>query len=473
MLTDAQPNGAARPLDLSALSPSEVETIALALRNDRNERQSKRDELRFGTNGSLAIDLRKRVWSDFETEESGGMLALVSREKSISKSEAWKWISELLGYTVEPKFHPVATWDYVDTNGNMISQVVRAETGEREELGKRVKSYWQRRPDGKGGWINKVKGIEPVPYRLPELIAAIAARRTIFIAEGEKCCDIICGLGLHATTNAGGAKKWRSELNHWFAGADIVLLPDNDLSGTGQKHAKLIGRSLRGVVRRIRIVDLSTDIDVGPKGDIEQWLARGGTKERLLELVEKAPEPTSLAADKPELSEDAPPKAKGGAGDSAGSKRKSKSSRSKIEAPCRAESRSPFIMKPDGLYWRTPDGDADDIFLTGPFQILAETRDDSYSWCLLLRWKDPDGRVKTWAMPKSLLKGDGSDVRAVFLDGGLGVASGTKARNLLTNYLVSQRSEDRACAVQATGWYENVFVFPDASVINRGGKVYH
>ena len=93
------------------------------------------------------------------------------------------------------------------------------------------------------------------------------------------------------------------------------------------------------------------------------------------------------------------------------------------------EPRSPFTMKPNGLYWRDPDGDDAELFLSGPFQILAETRDlEGSSWGLLLQWKDRDNRTNTWAMPKSLLAGDGVDVRRVLLDRGLAIASATKAR---------------------------------------------
>src|ERR1700730_4048933 len=88
---------------------------------------------------------------------------------------------------------------------------------------------------------------------------------------------------------------------------------------------------------------------------------------------------------------------------------------------------APFVMKPSGLYGRDLEGDASDLFLAGPFEILAETRDlDGCSWGLLLQWEDRDGRVKTWAMPKSLLAGDGVDVRRALLDRGLAIASGTK-----------------------------------------------
>jgi putative DNA primase/helicase len=132
---------------------------------------------------------------------------------------------------------------------------------------------------------------------------------------------------------------------------------------------------------------------------------------------------------------------------------------------------APFVTKPSGLYWRDLEGEASDLFLAGPFEILAETRDlDGCSWGLLLQWEDRDGRVKTWAMPKSLLAGDGVDVRRALLDRGLAIASGTKARNLLTNYLVSQRSDERARAVPTTGWHDGQFVFPDCSVGKADGE---
>jgi putative DNA primase/helicase len=133
--------------------------------------------------------------------------------------------------------------------------------------------------------------------------------------------------------------------------------------------------------------------------------------------------------------------------------------------------RSSFILKASGLYWRSPDGDGDDVFLAGPFTILAETRDvDGSSWGLLLQWQDRDKRTKIWAMPKALLAGDGIDVRRALLDRGLAIASGTKPRNLLSNYLVSQRSGARARAVATTGWYGGAFVFPDGAIGEANGE---
>jgi hypothetical protein len=60
----------------------------------------------------------------------------------------------------------------------------------------------RRRPDGAGGWIWNLKGVEKLPYRLPELTAAVAEDEPwAFIAEGEKDVDRWWGLGLPATTS--------------------------------------------------------------------------------------------------------------------------------------------------------------------------------------------------------------------------------------------------------------------------------
>jgi hypothetical protein len=90
-------------------------------------------------------------------------------------------------------------------------------------------------------------------------------------------------------------------------------------------------------------------------------------------------------------------------------------------------------MTTKGLVWRDPaDDEKPPIVVAGQFEIIAESRDDFGSnWGILLRWKDPDGKSREWAMPKSLLAGDGIEVRRALLDGGLYVAAGGKARNLL------------------------------------------
>jgi uncharacterized protein (DUF927 family) len=129
-------------------------------------------------------------------------------------------------------------------------------------------------------------------------------------------------------------------------------------------------------------------------------------------------------------------------------------------------------MHDRGLVWRDPSSeDKPEIHVAGKFKVVAETRDtDGWCWGLLLRWKDPDGRKREWAMPRAMLAGDGADVRRLLLDGGLSVGTGTKRRNLLTTFLSSVRVEQRARAVSVVGWHGTAFVLPDGAIGKTGGE---
>ena len=105
----------------------------------------------------------------------------------------------------------------------------------------------------------------------------------------------------------------------------------------------------------------------------------------------------------------------------------------------KAGSQPGFRMTAKGLMWSDPsDNEKPEIVISGSFEVVAECRDDAgSSWGRLLRWKDSDGRAHEWAMPISLLAGDGLDVRRALLDGGLYVSASGKARSLLI--LLSQK----------------------------------
>jgi len=51
--------------------------VARDLLGEPNERLSSKTELRFGTNGSMAVDLGKGTWFDHEAGEGGGVLDLL------------------------------------------------------------------------------------------------------------------------------------------------------------------------------------------------------------------------------------------------------------------------------------------------------------------------------------------------------------------------------------------------------------
>jgi hypothetical protein len=127
-----------------------------------------------------------------------------------------------------------------------------------------------------------------VPYRLPELLKALAAKQVVCIPEGEKKVESVRLLGFAATCSAGGAKKWRPEHSALLGGADVVLLPDNDAAG--RAHVEAIAECLIGVARRVRVLDLP---NLPQKGDVVDWLAAGGTPAEFVRLIEAAGEYTS------------------------------------------------------------------------------------------------------------------------------------------------------------------------------------
>jgi hypothetical protein len=186
----------------------------------------------------------------------------------------------------------VATFSYQDANGALLFQVQRLELRYSDgsfvlgKDGKHKKTFRQRRPipDQPGQWIWSVHGTH-VPYRLPELIEAMAARRTVLITEGEGPVDLLLGWNIAATTNAGGAKKWRKEHSAFLKGADVVVVPDNDEQG--REHAEMVAVSLAGVAAHIRILTLP---NLPEKGDVIDWAEAGGSADQLLQLIQNAPD---------------------------------------------------------------------------------------------------------------------------------------------------------------------------------------
>jgi RecA-family ATPase len=154
--------------------------------------------------------------------------------------------------------------------------------------GKRKKTFIQKRPDPNkpGEWIYNVDGVRVVPYRLPELIEAIANDQFVIIVEGEAKVEFLRAWNIPATCNAMGAGKWKAEHAEFLCGADVVMLPDND--DTGFNHADVVGASLQGIAKSVRVLELP---ELGQKDDIIDWAKHGGTVERLHDLITREAKP--------------------------------------------------------------------------------------------------------------------------------------------------------------------------------------
>lgn len=243
--------------------------VARELCGEPNAKLSNARELRFGTHGSLSVDLERDVWYDHETEEGGGVLDLVTRYTGREDGKRWLLERGYLHDEVPRSASPAAVYDYVDEAGEILFQVVR----------KPGHKFTQRQPNGAGGWKYKVRGVRQVPYRLPELLAR--TDDLVFVVEGEKDADNMHAMGLLATCNAGGAGKWRGHHSEFLRGRDVVILPDNDADG--RKHAEQVSESLEGIARSVRVLELP---GLAHKGDVSDWLAAGGTAEALVAMVE-------------------------------------------------------------------------------------------------------------------------------------------------------------------------------------------
>jgi putative DNA primase/helicase len=184
----------------------------------------------------------------------------------------------------------VDTYDYCNADGKLLYEVVRF----------KPKGFAQRRPDGAGGYVWNLDGIERVLYRLPELLAT-DPDALIFFPEGEKDVDRLAALGSVATTNPEGAGKWRDEYTAALKGRHIAILPDNDEDG--RKHAEKVARALYDEVAGLKVVVLP---GLPEKGDVSDWLDAGNTVEDLLRIVDATSqwEPPSADVDTPDQFDD-------------------------------------------------------------------------------------------------------------------------------------------------------------------------
>jgi len=270
-------------------------------------------ELRWngsGSNDGRSYDTFKRSWYDHGAQRGGSTLELVDYAKGRPKRdlrgkvffEVWRegHAMDLIPDPVpapngRTKWPILATYPYTDESNVLLFEVVRFDTTDREQR------FRQRRPDGKGGWIWGLKGVRRVLFRLPELIAAMKAGAHIIVPEGEKDVGTAVKLGYAATTMPGGVGKWRKEYTEALAGANVVIISDNDPQAKdpqtglpafhpdgrpklpGQDHAASVARRLSRVAASVRVV-------MFPQKDLSDWVAAGGTREQLDELIAQAPE---------------------------------------------------------------------------------------------------------------------------------------------------------------------------------------
>jgi 5S rRNA maturation endonuclease (ribonuclease M5) len=214
-------------------------------------------------------------WSCHDCKHGGSVIDWLMMEKNISAADAMR----MLGGGSNGSAEIVATYDYSDETGKLLFQTVRYHP----------KNFAQRQPDGEGGWIWNLKGVQRVLYRLGELRSALNRGLPAILVEGEKDVDALARLGLPmaVTCNPLGAGKWREEYSEILRGAIVYVIADKD--DPGREHAQQVATPLHGKGKRVAVLELP-DRNGHKVKDASDWLAAGGSGGELAELLEAAPE---------------------------------------------------------------------------------------------------------------------------------------------------------------------------------------
>jgi hypothetical protein len=171
-------------------------------------------------------------------------------------------------------------WLYRSEDGDILFTKRRYKTNDHKG-----KTYSIHRVDAQGKRIAGLKDTRIVPYQLPELLDAKTAGRAIYLVEGEKAADALISIGAIATTSHTGAGSWPAEITQYFAGSNIVVIPDHD--EPGRSYARRAIQNLLPVAKSIRYLDL----DLMMEGDdAHEWVYHmKGTRKELAELAKQAP----------------------------------------------------------------------------------------------------------------------------------------------------------------------------------------
>lgn len=174
----------------------------------------------------------------------------------------------------------VKAYQYTDASGALLY----------EKLRRADKSFSQRRPDGKGGFLYNRQGVPHVLYRLHE----VASAEIVLICEGEKDANRLAGLGFTATTgeNGAGPGKWLLEYSQQLAGKDCYVLGDND--AVGRAFQTETANAIHGTAKSVKVLDLaSVWADIPDHGDISDYFQAVGEDvvlDALVMLMRDAPE---------------------------------------------------------------------------------------------------------------------------------------------------------------------------------------
>ena len=362
----------------------------------------------------------------------------------------------------EPSFvhlshgQPTTVWTYRNAGGAVLFYSCRFD---KSDGGKEFAplSWGRRLSNDKHEWLWKMPISKRPLYGLDKLAANPSA--TVIICEGEKATDAAARVFPEAVAMCwpGGSNAVDKADFAPLAGHTVMLWPDNDEPGV--KCMTKVAGILSDLGCDVSMIDpakaaaMVTDDAVAhreppAKWDaadaVAEWSDLGALRKAMLALAERR------------------------------------------EPPPKYRSFGDFEMTPDGLTVgvtkkRGDKSEAVQVLVSAAFEVIGRVRSPAGDgWAKLIRWRDEDSRVHSFAVSDGALHGDLRTFIADLASKGLKIERGTGPH--LADYLNRVHVDNRVTTVDRTGWHEVgdklVFVLPaetigsasDESVILSGSS---
>ncbi|WP_297845296.1 DUF927 domain-containing protein [Pseudomonas sp.] len=332
--------------------------------------------------------------------------------------------------------YPSMSFPYRNEMGDLLGYILRFDLDD----GKTIRpALLMRSPAGRVSW--RFHGF-PTPHPLYNLDQIATNREAhVLLVEGEKTANAARALfpdHVVTTTMHGAKSAGKADLTP-LAGREVMIWPDHDKAG--QDYAEQVANILvqGDHPARVKIMQPFTcepGIDsvtgslcltpgfVPPTGwDAADAVAMGWTAEHISLLPDCTFEP--------------------------------------MHTPGPVIRYGKFLIRDDGVFIERKDKEGPYLTpLSSRIDVEALTRNkNGQQWGLLLKFKDRDGNVHEWSMPREMLSGRVEDYRRQLLSLGADLAPKGGA-DFLTEFLIAATPQARALCVDSTGWHGNVFVLP-------------
>lgn len=195
-------------------------------------------------------------------------------------------------------------YEIKDITGALVAKQYRKDVGYKNK-----EFYWERNGLKNLGGIHA----KDLPFYRSQHIPSFLKTKPVFITEGAKDCEALCGLSLQTLGTLTGAHSFPSrQVLDTLAGFWVVLWPDHDKEG--YNHMRIIAKNLKGIAAK---VSFFLPMSPNPKDGAHDWVEISGKEGMLrremkdfiegvelhreeLPLWEEA-KPTSNPSDQPSL----------------------------------------------------------------------------------------------------------------------------------------------------------------------------